>query len=89
MICFHGSDPCVLCISPPKQTFTKPLQHAPLFPPQIIRQQLTSPTKSNPEIPPKMKAFQFTQKVLRAFSPGEKGEEYTVNKGVFYRGLQP
>lgn len=56
-------------------------------PPQIIRQQLTPPTKSNPEISPKIQAFQSTQRVLRVFSYRGKGEEYTVNKRVFYRGF--
>ena len=58
-----------------------------LFPPQIISQQLTPPTKNNPEIPSKMQAFQSAQRVLRAFSPREKGEKYTVNKEVFYKGF--
>lgn len=34
-----------------------------------------------------MQMFQSVQRVLRAFSPREKGEEYTVNKGIFYRGF--
>ena len=65
----------------------KTTSKCPLFPQQIIRQQLTPPTKGNPEIPLKMQAFQSSQRVLRAFSPREKGEEYTVNKEVFYRGF--
>ena len=57
------------------------------FPTSLYRQQLTPPTKNNPEIPSKMQAFQSAQRVLRAFSPREKGEKYTVNKEVFYRGF--
>jgi len=59
----------------------KTTSKCPLFPQQIIRQQLSPPTKDNPEIPLKMQAFQSSQRVLRAFFPREKGEEYTVNKG--------
>ena len=83
---FWVSSVCIVHQSAKTDIYKTPSKRT-LFLPQIIRQQLSPPTKSNPEIPPKMQTFQFTQKILRAFFSGEKGEEYTVNKGVFYWGF--
>ena len=59
-----------------------------LFPPQIIRRHFYTTHKNNPETPHRIQVFQSTEKILRTFSARGNGEEYTVNKGIFYRDFK-